>query len=149
MSMVTRREILVGGTAALALGGGLIATRTPSAEFLFERRLPGSFAMERFARRAGHAVRLSDDDVGTMAMQLQAEWARAPGVLVGYSMAGSAFVIEQVARRNGLRFVRGDIAAHLSTGSTTLALVTGLMDRAGAPPAAASWWLTAPAGDLR
>ncbi len=148
MSALTRRDLLVGGTAALALGGGLIAARASPAGFLFERRLPGAAAMDLVVRRAGHAVRLSGDDVGTLAMQLQAEWARRPSILIGYSMAGTAFVIEQIARRSGLRFVQGDVAPHLPAGRATPALFAGLLQRARTPPAAASWWLVAPAGGL-
>lgn len=154
MNRVTRREALAFGAATLTLAGwpgavmaGPAAARPgrPS-RFLIDQRLPGAPTLQQWVQRAGHPVLLCGHEVGALAMQLQHEWSSACEPLIGLSLSSTAFIMEQIALRSGLRFTRGDIESTLPADATRW-LVTTLRrhhDRTAPPGDPALWWRAAP-----
>ncbi len=113
--MVTRRRILqgglvLGGVAALAPQlGRLIFSSEPQLALIIDRRVPHFAKLGSLADRSGQSVLLCDHDCADVSQEWQRRWRAAPSLLIGGSLASTAFVMEQIALRNGLHFIRGTV----------------------------------------
>lgn len=161
MTGFTRRQILVGASAVGVSAASNcigVGTDTASGQFrsdadvLLDRRLPNSIGLAKAAQQLHRQVFLSNIDIGPIAMQLQNKWSEIPTPLIGYGLASSAFVIEQVAMRHGFRVLlpgnamlqAGDEIGVMRSNLPLMSELRSFQRLAGRTPPNAVWWLAIP-----